>query len=171
MNHVIKYFFTIVVAGVLFTGCGRSSSTQIPDQDAETEYAINLDYDSTGEIDMQQTSSKSSLTPLELEDARLIREFYGRCVFNGNCEDDYAREHCSSSMLSRLGRAYTEKTGTKDGYGYWIFRTDAEDGNGESTVLRVTPSGNGWYQVDLLDKGSIGSVNVYVSAGKISDLS
>lgn len=98
-------------------------------------------------------------------DIALIKSLYSKCVFGGP-NAGYLKKVCTAKVLSRLAAANEYDDG---GYAAWEFRSGAQDGDGPSKVNSVTPEGDGWYKVSMLDMGIKCTKRLRVTDGKISD--
>ena len=104
-------------------------------------------------------------------DKALIRSLYEKCVFHKMWDEpDYgwAESHLTDAMVKRLRDAYSyEYDG--DGMAFWLFRTDAQDGDGESKVRSVSYDADGWYVAAYSDQGYEGATKIRVEGGRIAD--
>ncbi|MCM1110830.1 MAG: hypothetical protein NC336_06460 [Clostridium sp.] len=152
----IRYLLpTIIVAAATMVSCANAAA------DSEDDSSSAVD---TVELKPGPVVSENAA---EQQAAWRVGEFYRRCVLEGP-DVMYAESVCSPALLQRLSRIYSE-TFDGTGYAFWEFRTDAQDGDGQSVVISVTPRGNGWYRVEFLDMGTLASMTVKVTDGLISD--
>lgn len=116
-------------------------------------------------IDKYVSPSENTVTRTDIQEDNhdqeiidFIHFFYSAYVF-GNYDFDNSK--VSASVLKRLRDDY-EYDG--EGIAVWDFRTEFQDGpSDESQVTSVTPEGNGWYKVTMLDMGNNGTKRVKVS--------
>ena len=87
-----------------------------------------------------------------------LNQLYNNYVF-GNQFDQF--ELVVNDLFTMKGKqklldAYDYECETGDCYGIWALRTMAQDGEGESKIIDITPLGNNKYTVKYLDMGSMG---------------
>lgn len=161
---------------ILGASCsGNASAVGGQVADSTVEETIEETYDSFGNsVDSDAVvideSVGNSLTAQQRADKKLIRNFFVNCVF-GYVDNQYADKVCTPALLQRLKHEYTKAGYDGDGYAMWIFRTEAQDGDGDSNVLDITPAEDGWYQVDYIDMGLLGTTMVQVENGLIAGCS
>ena len=97
------------------------------------------------------------------EDIKLIREWYG-FVLNGSPTKSDMTKYLSKAIMDELWEADFEET-----YSFWMFRTQAQDGNDESKLINIKNNGDGWYTVTYKDMGWDGLTKVKVNKGKIEE--
>ncbi len=93
----------------------------------------------------------------------IANDIYTNVIF-GDGEQELLEAYCTPELLKKLRDAYDFDG---DGYAVWLFRTGAQDGDGESKVMSMTPGEENTLKVDYLDMGHEGStVLVFVRDGE-----
>jgi hypothetical protein len=87
----------------------------------------------------------------------MIEAFFTE-VFNKEYYNDegFIEKYCTDNMKKKLREAY-EYEYDGEGYAVWLFRSNAQDGEGESKLTKFTPEGGGWYRYEFDDMGTKGS--------------
>lgn len=98
---------------------------------------------------------------------RFVEAFYARYVFGPDDPTGTIRRHCSPNLQRQLREHYGYDG---DGYAVWEFRSGLQDGpENHSAVTAVTPTDDGYYKVDFIDRGIKGSrtLKIIVSKGTL----
>lgn len=108
------------------------------------------------EYNYSESNNVSSDNTQEAKD--FISFFYSAYVFGSY---DFDPSKVSASVRYRLQQDYDYDDG---GYAVWDFRTGYQDGpSNECRITSITPEGNGWYRVTMLDMGNNGTKHVKVA--------
>ena len=105
-----------------------------------------------------------TLSLAEITDAKAkqsITHFYNSFVLGGYGASS-VKKFGTPRFLAKLKSAYTEEYDCDDGecYATFALRTAAQDGNGASKVVSITPRSGGWYRVQYRDMGFKGTTDV-----------
>lgn len=135
------------------------SKNLIETQAQGTEPLIGVD-----EVDTNGVRTKQQKREEKVDKERdFIWDFYEH-ILQINTEDWDITKYISKSLAKRIW------TDDYDGcYQVWLFRTGAQDGEGASQILSITPTKEGWYEVKYLDMGLEGKTSVHMSNGVIDD--
>lgn len=146
----------IAAVGFVFTACGHTDNvgtTENTTDDAAPaveNVAVATEEDVTTEPAPEEV--KEDNFPAQ---EKVARELYKACVFGGNTGK--LKKLCTPAMLKRLRNANEYDDG---GYAVWCLRTEAQDGDGPSKVVSVTPDGDDAVIVKYKDMGHSGSTRL-----------
>lgn len=79
-------------------------------------------------------------------------------MYNGELYQSYEwlEAHCTQSCLDYLQSQYDYDCDEGPCYAVWMFRTQHQDGDGESRIVSVTPIDSEWFEYRFLDMGHEG---------------
>ena len=97
----------------------------------------------------------------------LISKFYSTYVLQDEGSTSFLDNRNASNwgtpnFLEKLKADYEFECETDDCYAAYALRTSAQDGNGSSGVISITPRPDGWYRVNYRDMGWKGVTDVKV---------
>lgn len=120
--------------------------------------------DSVAESRTKEKSAKQQKQEEKIDNERdFIWDFYEHILQINNEEWDITK-YISQNLAKKIW------TDDYDGcYQVWLFRTGAQDGDGASQILSITPTKKGWYDVKYSDMGLEGKTSVHVANGRIDD--
>ncbi|MDE7411450.1 MAG: hypothetical protein K2M94_05360 [Paramuribaculum sp.] len=101
----------------------------------------------------------------------IIHKLYSIVFYNPNSgikEADinaFEKQYFSNDVIERL----KVLNPYDDGVWYGAFRTEAQDGDGESRIRVITPRNDSWYDVEYFDMGFKGETAIQIENGKIVD--
>lgn len=102
-------------------------------------------------------------------DYNIIHKLYSIVLYDPNSginEADikaFEKQYFSNHVIERL----KDSNPYDDSVWYGVFRTEFQDGDGESHITEITPRNDGWYDVQYLDMGFIGETAIQIENGKI----
>ena len=135
------------VLTLALTACGRSSSARSPLGDEGDTCSVRSQEGENKAV--QQKSAAKSVEDESIE--AFFTEVFNKEYYN---DEGFIEKYCTDNMKKKLKEAY-EYEG--EGYAVWLFRSDAQDGEGESKLTKFTPEGGGWYRYEFDDRGTKGS--------------
>ncbi len=103
-------------------------------------------------------------------DYSIIHKLYSIVLYNPNSritETDinvFEKQYLSNTVIDLLKTLNPYDDGS---VWYDAFRTEAQDGDGESRLTVITPRNDGWYDVEYLDMGVKGETAIQIKDGKI----
>lgn len=158
------------------------TSNRTTDNSEKTEEAVEVIGDNL-EDEMEVYEIETTDFPMEIEsmeetmvsdnkNEEIIRKLYS--IVLADIDDNpteeeilqFERRHLSKEMISRLKASNDYDT---DYVSYEEFRTCAQDGDGDSKLIDITPLKEGWYVVTYLDMGNFGKTEVKIEKGQITD--
>ena len=140
-----------MIAAVLtlaLTACGKKTvQCQLADDKTDSTESTLVALQT--EVKDEQQSEAKSVEDESIE--TFFTEVFNKEYYN---DEGFIEKYCTDKMKKKLKEAYDYEG---EGYAVWLFRSDAQDGEGESKLTKFTPEGGGWYRYEFDDRGTKGS--------------
>lgn len=154
----------LLVAGALLGSC--SSKEKKAENDSLQEIVSMVD--AVDSAQHAQTAAQESTEEAQMEsDKQLIVKVYETFVF-GYSEADPS-PYFTPRALQLLRNAYDYDCEDGNCYAYWILRTGAQDGDGQSNIISIDLVTPNVYAVKYVDMGQQGETRIVTLDGKIDD--
>lgn len=100
----------------------------------------------------------------EQQAKQAITRFYHTYVFGGGDLANQGRRVATQRLLAKLESVYRDEydCNNRHCYAAYDLRTSAQDGNGTSRIVSITPKANDWYRVTYRDMGFRGITDIKV---------
>ena len=101
---------------------------------------------------------------LQEPEAKEIENFITYMYNEKSYEDyDFLKRHCTKRMLKVLRVCFDLDCDYGDCYAGWVFRSGMQDGPSEEYgIIKIKPTGNGWYSYEFYDMGIHSSNSIKV---------
>ena len=129
----------------------QENADSIAKAEAEAAALKARQQDSIAKVAAKEKAEKED----NAEAKKIIRKLFGAAT---NGADVNLKKYCAPRLLNKLASDYDY-----DGFGYaiWDFRSGAQDGDGPTKILSITPLGDMWYRYDFVDMGFKGAKKVH----------
>ena len=100
----------------------------------------------------------------EQQAKQAITRFYRTYVFGGGDLANQGNRVATQRFLAKLEAVYRDEYDCdyRHCYAAYALRTSAQDGNGASRIISITPKANNWYRVIYRDMGFRGITDIKV---------
>lgn len=103
---------------------------------------------------------KDEYNDTQSEGIEFLRNIYENYVFGRKDFDSIASDVCSEDIQQRMKDEYYYDCEDGDCYAVWLFRTNSQDGPGNSSeVKKIVAKDNGWFDVYYSDMGLEGQTS------------